>query len=72
MYSLLFAAPFPGVAECSFSLGRLDCYQDINYNCNWSSCWTHFTRECKNRIASVPRGGVWICSFLSSKQVSFT
>lgn len=72
MYSSLFAAPFPGVAKCTFSIGRFDCYQDINYNSNWSPCWTNFTREFKNRIASVPRGGVWICSFLSGKQVGFS
>lgn len=66
---LLYAASFPRVAECAFTLGRFDCHQDADHNSNRPSCWTHFTRKCKNRIAFISRRRVWLCSFFSCKQV---
>lgn len=65
-----YAASFPRVAKCTFTLGRSDCHQDTDHNSNRSSCRTHFTRKCKNRVASISGRRIWFCSLFSSKQVS--
>ena len=64
------AAPFPRMAKCTFTLGRFDHHQDTDHNSNRSSCWIDHPRECKNRVTSISRRRVWICSFFSCKQVS--
>lgn len=69
VFYFFYAGPFPRVAKCTCPLGRFDCHQDINHNSNRSSCRTHYTRKCKNRIASISRRRIWVCSFFSSKQV---